>query len=368
MSTEASFDGPGLNAAEIVWREHYHHLKKCGYTLRKRYHPDWTPSWVGTSQKASKCEDSIGPRHHASLDATREDGTLVALKLVDIKKPQNDIPILHHLASEPFASNPRNHCVPILEIIEPLEGSSIAFIVMPLLYRPDFPSFKTIGEALGFWKQMIEGLHFLHENLIIHGDCKFGNFMADTQHLFDSPPHPGNGLMRRDFGGRVKQLSSRTFKPVKYYLIDFGLSKVYQPEDAPFLKQPPWGGDKTVPEVYGSPDAPPCDPFAVDVYCLGNYLRQMFLDGWDGRAPARPQGFEFMRELIKDMVHEAPLKRLRMSEVALRFDTIVARQSGLTLRSPVILDGFPLDFLDSVSHWTRQLFRMACRIPAIPKP
>ncbi|KAG6835589.1 hypothetical protein H0H93_016719 [Arthromyces matolae] len=283
------------------------------------------------------------PQHHASLDATREDGTLVALKLVDIKKPQNDIPILHHLASEPFASNPRNHCVPILEIIEPLEGSSIAFIVMPLLYRPDFPSFKTIGEALGFWKQMIEVL--------------ISNF--HPRFLLMVVP----GVILVD----VKQLSSRTFKPVKYYLIDFGLSKVYQPEDPPFLKHPPWGGDKTVPEVYGSPDAPPCDPFAVDVYCLGNYLRQMFLDGWDGRAPARPQGFEFMRELIKDMVNEAPLNHFQMSEVASRFDTIVARQSGLTLRSPVILDGFPLDFLDSVSHWTRQLFRMACRIPAIPK-
>lgn len=70
---------------------------------------------------------------------------------------------------------------------------------------------------------------------------------------------------------------SRTLKPVKYYFIDFGLSKIYRPQDVPFLKQPPWGGDKSVPE-HLIPSPPPCDPFAVDVYCLGNFLRQYFLD------------------------------------------------------------------------------------------
>ncbi|KAG6886790.1 hypothetical protein C0995_004658, partial [Termitomyces sp. Mi166 len=108
-------------------------------------------------------------------------------------------------------------------------------------------------------------------------DCKSNNIMADTAHLFDSPPHPLEGNLKRDFSGRVSKLTSRTLKPVKYYLIDFGLSEIYRPEDAPFLKQSPWGGDKTVPE-HLVPHAPPCDPFAVDVYCLGNYLRQSFLD------------------------------------------------------------------------------------------
>ncbi|KAG5732060.1 hypothetical protein E4T56_gene18833 [Termitomyces sp. T112] len=138
--------------------------------------------------------------------------------------------------------------------------------------------------------------------------------MADTACLFDSPPHPWKRRMKRDFSGRVSNPTSRTLKPVKYFLLDFGLSQTYRSEDAPFLKKPPWGGDKTVPE-HLAPDASPCDPFAVDVYCLGNYLRQSFLDGWDGVHRSTPQGFEFMRELITDMVHKDPIKRPMMSEI-----------------------------------------------------
>lgn len=100
--------------------------------------------------------------------------------------------------------------------------------------------------------------------------------MADTACLFDSPPHPLERHMKRDFSGRASKPTPRTLKPVKYYIIDFGLSEIFRPEDAPPLKQPPWGGDKSVPEHLVS--SVPCDPFAVDVYCLGNYLRQSFLD------------------------------------------------------------------------------------------
>ena len=140
----------------------------------------------------------------------------------------------------------------------------------------------------------LQGLFYMHENYIVHGyvtcvsscsgayvlglsDCKSDNIMADTACLFDSPPHPCKRYMKRNFSGRVSKLTSRTLKPVKYYLIDFGLSEIYRSEDAPFLKQPPWGGDRTVPE-HLIPDSPLCDPFAVDVYCLGNYLRESFLD------------------------------------------------------------------------------------------
>ncbi|KAG6835425.1 hypothetical protein H0H93_001588, partial [Arthromyces matolae] len=341
MSIGLIYDTSQLLLGEIVWREHYYHLKSCGYTLRKRYHPDWTPSWANTSKNVHDCEDALhllrsacgraysssAIQHHLVADATRADGSVVAIKCVDVTQPQNDIPMLRHLSSDKFTSNPRNHCVPIFDILEPLEGSNIAFVVMPLLYLPNSPSFGTIGEALAFWKQMIEvDSSLLLPLLATESHRRISTHEFSETHLFDSPPHPRDESRTRDFSARVKQVYSRTTKPVKYYLIDFGLSKVYQPEDAPFLKKPPWGGDKTVPEIYGSPDSPPCDPFAVDVYCLGNYLRQTFLDGWDGMRPMNPQGFEFLRELIKDMVNQSPSNRPRMSEVAFRFDAIVAKQ------------------------------------------
>ncbi|KAG6886899.1 hypothetical protein C0995_003506 [Termitomyces sp. Mi166 len=362
------YDAAELSDAEIFWREHYEFLKERGYTLRKRFDPAWVPSWSNTTKSPRECEDGQRISYSQALDATRVDGTLVVLKRLDLDKHASEIPIVRHLSSGTFTSNTRNHCVPVLEVIDPPEGSRIAFIVMPLLLRVDSPSFETVGEAVGFCKQIFEGLHYLHENNIVHGDCKSDNILADSLCLFDSPPHPADRSMKRDYSGRVSILFSRTLKPVKYYFIDFGLSKVYRPEDAPFLEQPPWGGDKTVPE-HLIPDPPPCDPFAVDVYCLGNFLRQYFLDGLDGvtsRLP--PQGFEFLRELITDMVNTDPLKRPRMSEVVSRFDTITLGLMNRKLRSPFIRTGNRLGIFDSAIHWSKQLFRMARGIPAIPMP
>lgn len=108
-------------------------------------------------------------------------------------------------------------------------------------------------------------------------DCKADNLMAGTVSLFSAPPHPARRFMRLDYKGRVSVSFSRTRKPVKYYLIDFDLSEVYRPEDAPHFRQPPWGGDKSVPE-FSVPNSPPCNPFAVDVYCMGNCIREDYLD------------------------------------------------------------------------------------------
>lgn len=83
--------------------------------------------------------------------------------------------------------------------------------------------------------------------------------------------------MKRSFLGETKQCSSRTRSPVKYYLVDLGLSSIYKPELAPHLEMPGWGGDKTVPEFL-LPEEVLCDPFPVDVYCMGNMIRRHFLE------------------------------------------------------------------------------------------
>jgi hypothetical protein len=99
--------------------------------------------------------------------------------------------------------------------------------------------------------------------------------MVDATHLYLQPPHPADHTRRRDWRGRAKH-STRTRRPVKYFLIDFGLSRRYNPEDRPVLEPPGWGGDRTVPEFLNSEG--PCDPFPVDVYCLGNVIRQHFIE------------------------------------------------------------------------------------------
>jgi hypothetical protein len=78
-----------------------------------------------------------------------------------------------------------------------------------------------------------------------------------------------------DFSKSAKHLT-RTQHPPKYYLLDFGISRRYNPANGPPLELPIEGGDKTVPEFQTSNDA--CDPFPTDVYYLGNLIRREFLE------------------------------------------------------------------------------------------
>ncbi|KAG5350233.1 hypothetical protein C0989_012006 [Termitomyces sp. Mn162] len=364
---EEGFEPGDLSPREIFWRDHYNFLKKHGYTLRARYNPDRVPSWKKekyTSKRFTDFEDGQYSRHGKILDATRADGTLVVLKDVSIDTKEHEIRIGKEFSSGALATHPKNHCVPFLEVIYPQEGSRTAFIVMPYLLETNYPSFQTIGEVVDYFRQIFEGLQFMHENNVVHGDCKTDNFMAGTVSLFNIPPHPAQRLMRLDYRGPVSVSSCRTKKPVKYYLIDFDLSEVYPSEDAPHLRQPPWGGDKSVPEVF-LPNAPPCDPFAVDVYCIGNSIREDYLDGREILEEAK-KGFDFMRGLVNDMTNSDPRKRPSMSEVVSRFEDIIKGLDDEQLRSPVLNVDEDLHIFRKIKRWTTQWIYRIQGVPAIP--
>ncbi|RDB25453.1 hypothetical protein Hypma_007491 [Hypsizygus marmoreus] len=358
-----------LQQGELFWRDHQPWLEERGYTLRRRYHPDWVASWLSSPDKSwLSCEDGVASvNFNHVVDATRADGTHVALKRLNISVHPDEAAIGQLFSSEPLASHPRNHCIPMLEVLHVPDDDQTIILAMPLLYPNELPPFETIGEVVDFFRQIIEGLSFMHENHVAHRDCKYNNIMADITPLYDSPPHPWHTWRTYDYSRDVKQRSSRTRTPIKYYLADFGLSQLYKPEDAPHLELPGWGGDKTVPEFQTSDDTP-CDPFPVDVYCLGNLIRENFLDGEEGGATAK-KGFEFMRELVNDMVNNDPKLRPTMDQVESRFDDIVKGLSVWKLRSRVAnVDEAPVRGLfRSAVHWFKQLRFMAKRTPAIPR-
>ena len=92
------------------------------------------------------------------LDASRPDGSLVALKRLKVP-PLEEIIIGTRFSSPSLIADPRNHCVPILDIIPPKPGSDIAFIVMPLLREMITSPFETVGEAVEFFRQIFEVLN-----------------------------------------------------------------------------------------------------------------------------------------------------------------------------------------------------------------
>ena len=102
------------------------------------------------------------------------------------------------------------------------------------------------------------------------------NIMYDPQPMYPKLFHPIEPWKSRDYKGAPKH-STRTMSPVRYYFIDFGLSRKYNPEDGPPREHPILGGDKTVPE-FQNWNGVPVDPFPADVYYLGNMMKTWVLE------------------------------------------------------------------------------------------
>jgi hypothetical protein len=98
--------------------------------------------------------------------------------------------------------------------------------------------------------------------------------MMDAADLYPDGFHPRDIDISRDYTHRAKHYT-RTQRPPKYYFIGFGSARRYS-DDGPALDEPTWGFDKSVPEFKVVPPVQ-CDPFATDVYYLGNALKEDFL-------------------------------------------------------------------------------------------
>lgn len=100
------------------------------------------------------------------------------------------------------------------------------------------------------------------------------NIMMDASPLYPQSYHPRVINKSRDFRGSA-QHKTRTQRPPKYYFIDFGISRRYNPENGSPLEDPIRGGDRSVPEFRDLHT--PCNPFPTDIYYIGNMIRQDFL-------------------------------------------------------------------------------------------
>ena len=94
--------------------------------------------------------------------------------------------------------------------------------------------------------------------------------------MYPNSFHPVDMKRNRNWKGNAKHYT-RTRRPPRYYFIDYGLSHRYNPEDGPALELPMRGGDKSAPEHADSNYNTPCDPFATDIYYLGNLIRERFI-------------------------------------------------------------------------------------------
>ncbi|EPT04685.1 hypothetical protein FOMPIDRAFT_1034786 [Fomitopsis schrenkii] len=352
----------GLRDHEFYWRERQAWLAEQGYMLRPRYRPDWKPSWHDSGQFFFDCEDGHAPTRGALLDATRvSDGRLVMLKKVATDVHPHEVDIGQFLSSKGLSSDARNNCVRILDVLSDPTENNLKLIVLPLLRRFYDPEFQTVGEVVACLQQLNQGLQFLHAQHVAHRDISILNVMLDGAPMYKHPWHPIVTIMKRDYSGLAKHYS-RTEKPPKYYFIDFGLSRKYNPADGPPLELPIQGGDKSVPEFQDDGYDKPADPFRTDIYYLGSMIREAFLEKY--------RNMDFIRPLISEMVQPDPERRPTIDEVVSRAEKLFNSLSSWTLRSRLVeKDETSFErIVFGIAHVFRTARYVVKRLPAVPIP
>ena len=86
------------------------------------------------------------------MDAERDSGAKVMLKRVSLEAEELDIAL--YISSKPRSEDPRNCCVPILDVILIPACETHAIVVMPLLYEHVRLPFRRIGEILEMGVQL----------------------------------------------------------------------------------------------------------------------------------------------------------------------------------------------------------------------
>ncbi|KAH9960991.1 kinase-like domain-containing protein [Lactifluus volemus] len=352
------FDPGQLNELETWWAERQKALELAGYMLRPRYRKDWRPSWVETNKYYRLCEDGQPHRRRVVMDATRiSDGKTVMLKKLPESEGPYELQINRLFSSTPLVSSPRNHCARLLDVIELPNDPPI--MVHPHL-RPFYdPPFNTYGEFVAFFEQICEGVQYMHEHNVAHRDCTSENIMLDPSRVYPQSFHPVDIWRRKDFRGNAKK-HTRTRYPPRYFLIDLGLSRLYDPANGPPLDQPLRGGDKSAPEHQDL--TTPCNPFPTDVYYLGNLVREKFIQKY--------LGFDFIKSLIADMIQEDPARRPTMNEVVTRFSELKGKLSTWKLRTRMARNNeiWPVAAWRTFGHWYRTVGYVLARKAALPEP
>jgi hypothetical protein len=95
--------------------------------------------------------------------------------------------------------------------------------------------------------------------------------MLDPSGMYLNGFHPVKIDRKRYFKGRATAYT-RTERPPRYILIDFGLSRQYTTREV--LDEPLRGGDKSAPEHRSQRL---CNPFYTDIYYIGNLVRDEFI-------------------------------------------------------------------------------------------
>ncbi|KAI0633607.1 kinase-like domain-containing protein [Trametes polyzona] len=362
---QVASDGPanneGLFRDEFFWRDHYAWLLEQGYLLRPRYRPGWRPSWAGSKRNPDKCEDGRSTLYTTVLDAfRRSDNVIVAIKRLSKSRHPSEVGIAQIFSEPSLANDPHNHAVPVYQVLDPqnADDKDVTLLVMPYLVPFDTIPFDTVGEVVEFVRQLLDGVKFIHDHHVAHRDIMASNVMMDTS-IYPEPPHPIFKDRSYDFQRKVK-CGTRTERPVKYYLTDFGISCRLGRDDKNPRVTPIMGGDRSVPEYKRSTE--PQNPYLTDIYCLGNIFRTQFLQPY--------ANLDFLSPLVRPMVQDEPAARPTISKACSDFEEILTATPKKAYRSRLVPRGENpvVGFFKACRHAVRTAMYILTRKPALPTP
>jgi hypothetical protein len=187
--------------------------------------------------------------------------------------------------------------------------------------------------------------------------------------------HPSDEDRMRDNLLASAKCLSRAERPPKYYFIDFGISRRYDPEDKAPLELPIRGGDKSVPEFMEDINVPR-NPFQTDIYYAGNLIREGLMKVSEDASPPPAisyrrvsqeyKGFDFMQPLISDMVQDDPAKRPTIDQVVNRFAEMRMKLGTLKLRARASPRDESLGAVRDFGHLFTTIKRTFRGIPPVP--
>ena len=78
----------------------------------------------------------------------------MAIKKINSK--DEEASIAQMLSTKEMLADPRNHCVPVIEVIKDPDDDKLSYMVMPLLKNLDMPPFECMKEIVDFADQVLE--------------------------------------------------------------------------------------------------------------------------------------------------------------------------------------------------------------------